>query len=238
MAIDTGYTAATKWKFDAEVTRVFSNMLERSIPQYETMRSVVFEMATRFVQKNTYIVDLGTSRGDALAPLWRSHGATANYLGVEVSPPMIKAARERFSGAIDAGFMEIAELDLRNEPIPPRPASVVQAVLCLCFVPVEYRQRIIREAYDMLLDGGAILIVEKVLGDGSNVHDMMTEIYREKKRRSGYDDEQIERKRLALEGVLVPDSASTITNRLRDCNFREVECFWRWLNFAAFIGIK
>jgi tRNA (cmo5U34)-methyltransferase len=89
-----------------------------------------------------------------------------------------------------------------------------------------------------LIDGGAIVIVEKVLGDGSNVHDIMAEIYREKKRRSGYDDEQIERKRLALEGVLVPDSASTITNRLRDCNFREVDCFWRWLNFAAFIGIK
>ena len=27
-----------KWEFDAEVTKVFDNMLDRSIPQYRVMR--------------------------------------------------------------------------------------------------------------------------------------------------------------------------------------------------------
>jgi tRNA (cmo5U34)-methyltransferase len=58
-----------KWQFDAEVTDVFEEMLRRSIPQYDVMRKAVFEIATRFAREKTAIVDLGCSRGDALAPL-------------------------------------------------------------------------------------------------------------------------------------------------------------------------
>ena len=38
---DTGYTPE-QWAFDAEVSRVFDNMLSRSIPQYNVMRQACF----------------------------------------------------------------------------------------------------------------------------------------------------------------------------------------------------
>jgi len=55
---------------------------------------------------------------------------------------------------------------------------------------------------------------------------------------AAYTTEQIERKRLALEGVLVPVTARWNEDLLRDAGFRQVECFWRWLNFAGWVGVR
>jgi len=51
------------WQFDQEVTAVFDDMLQRSIPQYNATRMVTFEVGQRFVQPGTAIIDMGYSRG-------------------------------------------------------------------------------------------------------------------------------------------------------------------------------
>ena len=37
----------SKWEFDADVAHCFANMLERSIPDYRSMRSLVYELGER-----------------------------------------------------------------------------------------------------------------------------------------------------------------------------------------------
>ena len=57
-----------RWEFNDAVTTVFGEMLERSIPQYEVMRQLVHRIGSKYVKPNTRIVDIGCSRGDAIAP--------------------------------------------------------------------------------------------------------------------------------------------------------------------------
>src|SRR5689334_11422592 len=122
------------WEFDASVTQVFDDMLQRSIPQYEVMRRTVFELACAYVKDDETIVDLGCSRGEALAPFVQKFGAYNRYMGVEVSKPMLEAARERFASMIAAGLVDIREVDLRVA-YPPVRACVTLCVLTLQFTP-------------------------------------------------------------------------------------------------------
>ena len=85
------------WQFDQEVTAVFDDMLQRSILQYNAMCMVTFEVGRRFVQPGTAIIDMGCSRGQALLPLVSNFGAANDYIGLEISEPMIEAARQNFS---------------------------------------------------------------------------------------------------------------------------------------------
>ena len=55
---------------------------------------------------------------------------------------------------------------------------------------------------------------------------------------NGYSQEEIERKRLALEGVQVPLTASWNEQTLRAAGFRHVEMYWRHLNFAAWLAVR
>lgn len=226
-----------KWSFDADVTHIFENMLVRSIPQYEVMRRAVFELGSDFVKEKTDIVDLGSARGEALAPFVDRFGAYNRFIGIEISPPMLQAARARFEGYIQRGIVEIRQMDLRRE-YPACLASLTLAVLVVQFTPIEYRLRLMREIYRHTLPGGALILVEKVLGNSADLDAELVKRYYALKADNGYSAEEIERKRLSLEGVLVPVTAKWNEELLNMAGFEQVDCFWRWMNFAGWVAIK
>lgn len=226
-----------KWAFDESVTACFDDMLARSIPHYDVMRKACFDLGRRYAQPKTDIVDLGASRGEALAPFIREFGIQNRFVAVEISEPMRAAMHERFAGLEDAGAVRILDTDLRRS-FPRVNASVILSVLTLQFTPIEYRQKIVESVYDGLMPGGAFIFVEKILGADAKLNDQMVETYYDLKRANGYSDESIERKRLSLEGVLVPVTARWNEELLRGAGFRRVDCFWRWFNFAGWIAVK
>lgn len=228
---------AGPWEFDADVTDVFDNMLARSIPQYDVMRREVFEIGSRFVKHGTCVVDLGCSRGEAMAPFVDRFGAYVRFVGVERSAPMLEAARARFAGLILSKTIEIFDRDLRSW-YPPASASLTLCVLTLQFTPIEHRAGILSRAFENTIPGGAFILVEKVLGRDRAMDELLVERYLAMKAANGYTREEIERKRLALEGVLVPVTYRWNEELLAAAGFRTFECFWRWMNFAAWVAVK
>jgi tRNA (cmo5U34)-methyltransferase len=220
-----------KWEFNKEVTDVFDEMLERSIPDYSGMRETTTELAVQFAQPGSYVVDLGCSRGAALKPLHSVLGDSVSYAGIEISEPMRDAA------VTEIPFADILSTDLRHD-YPDLDASVVLSVLTLQFIPIEYRQKITQNVYDSLRPGGAFLLVEKILGRDSFTNELFIETYLKRKGANGYTQEQINRKRESLEGVLVPVNDVWNEDLLKLAGFKHVECYWRHLNFAAWIGFK
>ena len=53
-----------------------------------------------------------------------------------------------------------------------------------------------------------------------------------------YTQEQIQKKRKSLEGVLVPITAKWNEDLLKEAGFKQIDCFWRSLNFAGWVAIK
>jgi tRNA (cmo5U34)-methyltransferase len=133
--------------------------------------------------------------------------------------------------------VSLLDLDLRTG-YPDVEATLTLSILTLQFVPIEHRPRVVRTVYEHTTPGGAFVLVEKVLGKSAPTDDLMTRLYYGLKRANGYGEEEIERKRLSLEGVLVPVAASWNEDLLARGGFEEVECFWRCLNFAGWVGIK
>ena len=106
------------------------------------------------------------------------------------------------------------------------------------FTPIEYRQKIVQSVYDNLIDGGAFIVVEKVLGNTNEIDEILVDEYYRIKSENLYTQEQIQSKRKSLEGVLVPITARWNEDLLKSVGFRKVDCFWRYLNFAGWIAIK
>lgn len=226
-----------RWEFDEYVADVFDDMLARSIPQYEVMRSAVHGIAVARHKPNGRILDLGTSRGAALRDLIYTLGAHARYVGIDVSEPMLDAARTELAAWIDLGYAAIDFHDLRTG-LPPGEWQTVLSVLTLQFTPIEYRPHILDAIYRQLSPGGTLILVEKVLGANAEIDRLMVDRYLASKSSAGYTPEQIARKRLALEGTLVPVTARMNEQFLADAGFIRVDCFWRWMNFAGWVAIR
>lgn len=234
--VDTLPEPGERWTFDQDVAERFPDMLERSIPDYQTMRSLTFDLGSRFVQPGTAIADIGCSRGEALAPFIDRFGARNSYLGLDSSEPMVALARERFGGF--GGLVTIQHRDLARESYPKRPASLTLAVLTLMFVPVEHRQRVLRDIYTSTVPGGALVLVEKVLSSDDRAEALMTEAYHDMKRAHGYSDHEVEAKARALEGVLVSWATPELERALRAAGFRTVEPFWRAYQFGGWVAVR
>ena len=225
------------WEFSPEVTAVFDDMLERSIPQYAIMRDLCFKVAAPFIKPDTTILDVGCSRGEALVPFTVQYGSSNKYVGLEISESMLHAARTRFCELIEYGLVDIRKHNLKWDTVPDG-NSVVLCVLSLMFTPIEYRAHILQELFNSLQPGGALILVEKVLGSTAATQDMFIEIYYDMKRENGYTQEQIDRKRLSLEGVQVCVSSQHNIDLLQSAGFKSVDCFWRWINFAGWVAVK
>ena len=128
-------------------------------------------------------------------------------------------------------------MDLRDT-FPTGSYDVIQSILSIMFIPIQYRQSIIQSIYDNLNPGGCFLFVEKVLGNSAKIDDLMVDKYYDMKRKNGYTEEQILRKKLSLEGVQVPVTSNWNVDLLHQAGFRCVDTYWRYLNFVGYIAIK
>lgn len=222
-----------KWEFDENVTKVFGDMLSRSIPNYETMRQLCFNLGKSFIKEGSSIVDMGCSNGLSVEQFVKAF--PDNYFHLyDVSEPMLEACRERFASDL---YVFVGNNDLRNG-LPIKDIDLALSILTLQFTPIEYRQNILQDVYDKLNEGGAFIIVEKVLGNSAKIDNIFVKEYYDLKKENGYTQEQIANKRKSLEGVLVPLTASFNEHLLHQVGFKYVDCFFRCLNFAGWIAIK
>lgn len=253
MELDT-HVPGERWEFNEDVAKKFDDMLERSIPGYGQMRELVYHLGKRFLgDGRCNVVDLGSSRGEASAK-FISKFPNAEFYLTEISEPMIAEMESRFK---DIEHVHVSPFDLRKTAEEVRlavtypatriadtslpavlPTNLILAILTMVFVPVNHRPSILKGVYDGLAPGGAFFMVEKVIGSSASMQELMVDSYHEYKHLNGYSWEDIERKRAALEGVQVPLSDNTNISMLQAAGFRNVETFWRNMNFVGYLAIK
>jgi len=234
-----------KWEFNDAVADCFENMLERSIPQYDVMRESVANLAHDMIVKDKKqsfsLLDIGCSDGLMIGHIrnkFSDDNIAGIYTGIDVSEPMLKKAKLRFLDEILNKEISIENCDLRNS-YPSGTYDIVTSVLSIQFTPIEYRQHIIQNIYNSLrVTNGCFIMVEKILGNTDTLNQLFVKNYYRMKSQNGYSDEQIERKRLSLEGVLVPVTNDWNMALLKQAGFKEVDVFWRWMNFVGYIAIK
>lgn len=227
-----------RWEFNEDVTKVFTDMLSRSIPDYDTMRSLCFAVGHNFINGGT-VIDIGCSNGLAVERFVREY-PREKYVLCDVSVPMLQACIDRYEKDIDEGRVFVAKHDLRGGIIVDADTSVdlIISSLTIQFTPIEYRQNILADIYSSLREGGAFILVEKVLGNSAEIDNIFVDEYYGIKRENEYTEEQIRNKRKSLEGVLVPLTASFNEHLLLQAGFKKLDCFWRCLNFCAWLAVK
>tara|TARA_R110000824_G_scaffold69201_2_gene178293 strand:+ start:3025 stop:3762 length:738 start_codon:yes stop_codon:yes gene_type:complete len=234
-----------KWEFDAEVTKVFDNMLDRSIPQYKVMRELVINWAKDYIGNDEVIIDLGSSRGEAIKSLMHI-GTNNDFIATEISEPMLEELLliPNTKNNIHAYNWDLRFTDgclhnlLDSNNFKSKKIHLITSILTLMFVPMEHRQNLLKCIYECLEDDGAFIIVEKILGSTPETNQSMVEQYLSMKSDNGYSTEEIDRKKTSLEGVLVPLTVEQNNLLFKNAGFKHSEIFWKWNNFNAWICIK
>ncbi|MCY1299895.1 Carboxy-S-adenosyl-L-methionine synthase [compost metagenome] len=198
---------------------------------------MVCELAGDFAERGSCLYDIGCSTATTLLGLDAMVDPSVRFVGIDNAPDMIEKAREKIVEANTNRSIDLRVGDL-HQGIDIHDASVVMMLLTLQFVRPLYRERIMRTIYDGLNERGALLLVEKLTSEDSTFNRLFIEHYYDYKRRNGYSDIEIAKKREALENVLIPYRLEENLQLLKEAGFRSVEVFFRWYNFCGIIAIK
>ncbi|WP_346860516.1 carboxy-S-adenosyl-L-methionine synthase CmoA [uncultured Draconibacterium sp.] len=228
---------STDFRFDKKVVDVFDDMVVRSVPYYLEIQRMMVELANTFAKPNTNLYDLGCSTGTTMISMSKELDKSVGFVGIDESPQMLESCRNNLDANGVEQVVKLNSFDL-NKGVEIENASVVILCLTLQFVRPLYRAKLIQSIYDQMNPGGAIILVEKVIGEGSDFNRKFIDYYYDYKRRNDYNDMEIAQKREALENILIPFKLSENIHMLEEAGFKDCETFFKWYNFTGLIAIK
>ncbi|MBX3423456.1 MAG: carboxy-S-adenosyl-L-methionine synthase CmoA [Pirellulaceae bacterium] len=242
MSRDTIFTLPQQrigeFAFDQQVVEVFPDMIARSVPGYASVLAMIQQLTARYARSGTALYDLGCSLGAATQLMNAQAPPDCDLHAVDNAPAMIQRLREVLQQLPEGGRqrIQIHESDIRDVPIET--ASLVVLNWTLQFVPPQDRPALLQRIFDGLVDGGALLISEKICFADEHQQQLLTELHHDFKRAHGYSDLEIAQKRSSLENILVPETLTQHCARLRDVGFGQVVPWFQCFNFVSILAVK
>jgi tRNA (cmo5U34)-methyltransferase len=231
------YSKPADFRFTSKVVGVFDDMVNRSVPFYEEIQRMIGELAADHCTGDGNIYDLGCSTGTTLLQLDQTVPGHIRFVGIDDSPDMLDKCRQKLLDLHIKRNFELFVADL-NDTVHIDNASVVVLCLTLQFVRPLNRARLLKQVFNGLNPGGALILVEKILAEDSHFNRDFIKYYYEMKKRHHYSELEIAQKREALENVLIPYKSSENITLLRDAGFQHCEVFFKWYNFTGLIAKK
>ena len=223
------------FRFDANVVKVFDDMVRRSVPGYDSMIQMIGLIARMYGQENTNYYDLGSSTGAISLSIALNNKHNNNqFFAIDNSKDMVNQCKKNLNNKVNnlqAICADINQINIQN-------ASIVVLNLTLQFIDVELRSNLIKKIYDGLNPGGVLIISEKIHFENKQIQNQITKLHMDFKRENGYSELEIANKRQAIENVLITETEEEHLKRLRDCGFNDTSCFFQCLNFVSFLSVK
>jgi SAM-dependent methyltransferase len=189
--------------------------LSREIPHRDIAEAMLLGALPANMER---FIDLGTGNGRMIALIREQH-PHAGALGVDFSEPMLARAGERFA---EDPLVELQRHDL-TRPLEGRaPVDAVVSALAIHHLEDTRKQDLFKEVHGLLRPGGVFVNLDIVAATSSVQH---------------------KRFRLAI-GRLQDDPADRLAGLcdqlawLRQAGFEEVDCQFKWLQLALFLGTR
>jgi len=231
------YEAVGAFQFDESVVAVFPDMIQRSVPGYQTILTGIGELTSQFVRPGSCLYDLGCSLGAVSLTMRRKIPyPDCKIIAVDNSKAMIERAQSyvaAFHSEVSVKFMlaDMMDVEIRN-------ASIIVLNFTLQFIEPSLREILLQRIYEGLNPGGLLILSEKIHFDEPLVQTTIEHLHLQFKRANGYSELEISQKRASLDNVLISDTSQTHLQRLKTVGFNHASIWLQAYNFASFLAIK
>ena len=224
------------FEFNQDVVEVFDDMVSRSVPMYQEVNKAIVQWSYLFHQEKTCIYDIGCSTGTTLHAIAEHLPHSANLVGIDSSLPMVIQAKKKLKQVSNKHMVEILHSDALETKVSNTSFTVMNYTLQ--FIPLRDRSQVLKKIFSGTVNGGVLFISEKVRSEDPFFQDALTRIYEDFKINAGYSPTEVERKKEALDRVLVPQTLDELMTMLYKAGFTSVEPILRWNTFVSIVAKK
>ena len=223
--------------FNEEVTEVFEDMIDRSVPGYTSSLRLIENLSRKYFIEGTHCYDLGCSLGASSMSLIKTMGKREGKIfAIDNSPAMIAACEQKCADLIKTGKVKFIKQDVNEAQIDK--ASVVVINFVLQFLNSKDRDGLLKKVFLGMKQGALLILSEKIHFDNKFRNQTIDNLHHQFKSNNGYSKMEISRKRDALEGVLMTDLETLHLKRLESIGFKKVRKVMTNLNFMTLVAEK
>jgi tRNA (cmo5U34)-methyltransferase len=177
------------------------------------------------------VLDLGAGTG-LLAAILKKQFPNAHFTLIDISDEMLSKAQERFPN----GEVHIIAADYSQEPIPGRFDAIVSA-LSIHHLTDEHKAALFQRIHEALNPGGAFVNADEVKGPTPAMDQFYWDEWVREITARGVDPVEITgaRERMSHD---IPATLDAHLVWLRDAGFADVDCYYKYLGFTVFGGVK
>lgn len=196
--------AASSWSFDESVAQRFQTEAETHIPDYARVIDLCIDLTKQVYDTNldVSIIDVGSALGNTMDKFIEQ--GYSNVFGVDNSEAMIKSSKYPDLTILSNNFPVDKEYD------------VVLANWTLHFI--NEREEYLRDIYNSMSTGGLL-----VLSDKMEHSQEIENLYYDFKRANGVSEEVIQKKKLALVGILTTRPLQWYLDTLKTIGFSGIQ---------------
>jgi tRNA (cmo5U34)-methyltransferase len=217
------------------ISKTFGARGRRTVPLYDEIQRMVVELSEYFVRDRSLVYVVGSLTGPTLNLLSSAHAGKEDveFIGLDLSESRINEAAKTVNKA-NVRFDHDSIMDVEFLPS----ANFVTALFAMQFLTVAERRRLLTRVNQGLVEGGGLIVVEKICGQHPCFEHIWAELYIDFSRRQGVTAKEILKKAQSNRGALKPITVAENRALLHQSGFPWVEIFFKWYNWAGFLAIK
>lgn len=227
------------WSFNKSVSNNFDTHVVQSIPFYKEIIKMIAGMSEFFLKENSIIYDLGCSTGNVILSLCKL-GIThpINIYGVDREKQMLKIAKKKVKNINLKKNTKVVFIQKDILKI-----DLIQNNLTICsllfpFLKKKDQISLLKKIYASLEPGGGVIILDKIKSDSVDFENMFNQIYFDFKKSKRINHIDIIKKSKSLRSVHSLKTQKETLDMLKKIGFKNIENFFKFTNFSAYIGIK
>jgi tRNA (cmo5U34)-methyltransferase len=205
-----------------------------TVPFYDEIQRLIIEVSEYFVRDHSLVYALGSSTGQILHLLSIAHRRKEDveFIGLDLDASKFNEVAKTVNKAnVRFDHEAIMNIDLL-------PTTFVIALFTMQFLTIAERRRLLARVNQRMVEGGGLIMVEKVHGEHPCFGNMWTELYRDFRRRQGLTAEEILQRAQSNRGLLKPLSVAENRELLHQSGFGQIDIFFKWYNWAGFLAVK
>ncbi len=212
----------------------YDQQIRTIVPFYDEMLSMVSAISKHTVANPINILEIGIGTG-GLTQLIAAAFPQAQITGIDVVKDFLRIADDRlasFGARVRLKQMDITEFEFAEK------YDLVITSLVFHHLKDKVKIRLYSDIFRSMKDGGCLINADFV-GSASRFYGQIFDKLRiEIMRKAGCSEHEIQEKYIDHRNLEIPVPLEMQLAWLRDAGFADVECYWKYLNLAAFGGRK
>tara|TARA_R110000796_G_scaffold159388_3_gene276201 strand:- start:21392 stop:22051 length:660 start_codon:yes stop_codon:yes gene_type:complete len=213
-------TEDKKEKFSFDTIDDFDSHIDLSIQNYSGLIEHIKNISTYFIKDDCKVYDIGCSTGNLIRTLKEHNKTNTDYIGIDKSSNLTE-------GREDVINMDL--VDWKAEEY-----CFGACLFTLQFLDINLRKQVLKEMYDNLKPGGAIIIAEKIFLEDGYIQDVLNFSHYDFKRKH-FNSDVILNKQVDLRYIMRPVTKKENMSMFHTAGFTKITSFWQSLQFKAWI---